>query len=671
MALKASYEFLFFGRDDNSFLENYYYDLFQDYGEKSGQIFVNLEVQNNPVDAEEIGKVIFQTMQKVFFENVERDPYERFEATLKEVNKVLAEFKAQKFSGYIGNLNVVIAAIVGNVLYLTQSGESEAYLIRKRYLSILSEGLNEDAGKSDDVFLSIASGSIEEGDFILFSSTRLLRYIGKNDLTKAVNRRSVTKSLESFRDMVSTEILGRVGLTGILFETATQDDIAQISADADSSTESILEAVKDEKISYSSSLVGKFVTSLKKYKKSKPMEVFRGKKTSYSSTVVNWLRNFWDSLFDKGFGKNKVLVLLVLVVVVLTFGIWIAKSNSAEKAEIEKLDKILQSVQDKVAQAETQSTYNKDAAKTILDKAYSDAMTVLNSGYYREKAKLYLMQIENTRDILDNVKRITNPKVLADLTTKRSDVNALGLVELGSRIFAYEYNALYEIILDQIQDPVTIDDKEVVVAATPFTERGSVVFMTKTGKLIEYKDGAVSFMDTDEGAFRKGIALKDWSNKIYILDNVGKQVWKYAYKATREKFDVAEAYFIAGNTTDISKAVDFAIDSNLYLLMDNGDIFKFYGGKKIDFYVMDAPLNKPKNPTKIYTNDKLDYVYVLDSRSGRILVYVKDLRSGNLKYQTQYLIDGAGEIRDMYINSEEKKMYLLTPTKLLEVPITE
>lgn len=671
MALKASYEFLFFGKDDNSFLENYYYDLFQDYGEKSGQMFINLEVQNNPVDAEEIGNVIFETMQKVFFEDIEKDSYERFEIALKAVNKVLSEFKAQKFSGYIGNINVVIAVIVGNVLYLTQSGDAEAYLIRKRYLSIISEGLNDEAEKSEDVFLSIASGTIEEGDFILFSSTRLLRYISKNDLTKAVNRRSVTKSLEAFKDAVSTEILGRVGLTGILFETATQGEIDQISAETDNATESLLESNRGETMAYRDSIVGKFFTSLRRYKKGKSMEVFRGRKTGFKSTFANWFKSFWDGLFEKGFGKNKVLALLVLVILVLTFGIWIAKSNSAERAEIEKLDKVLQNVQSEIAEAETKSSYNKDAAKTILDKAYTDAMTVLNSGYYREKAKLYLMQIENTRDVLDNVKRVVSPKLVADLSKKRSDVNALGLVEVSGKTYVYEYNALYEIVLDQVQDPMTIDDKEVVVAATSFSDRGSIVFMTKSGKLIEYRSGTVSYMDTDEGAFRKGIALKDWSNRIYILDALEKQIWKYAYKGTREKFDVSEAYFAADNKVDVSKTVDFAIDSNLYLLQENGDIFKFYGGKKAEFTVMDTPLNKPKDPSKIYTNDKLDYVYVLDSKSARILVYVKDLKTGNLKYQTQYLIEGVGEIRDLYVSAEDQKMYVLTSTKLFEVPLSE
>jgi hypothetical protein len=150
---------------------------------------------------------MFETMEKVFFENLDKDPYERFEVSLREVNNILAEFKSQKSSGYIGNLNIIIGAIVDNQLFLTQTGEAEAYLIRKKYVSVVSEGLSEDAPSDGDVFASIASGDIEPGDFILFSSTRLVRYITKTDLAQVIKKTGVLDSLNEIRDIISAEIL--------------------------------------------------------------------------------------------------------------------------------------------------------------------------------------------------------------------------------------------------------------------------------------------------------------------------------------------------------------------------------------------------------------------------------------------------------------------------------
>ena len=661
MSFKASYEFLFVGRDENSFLENYSYDLFQEHGDKSGQIFINLEVQNNHVDAEEIGSVIYETMQKFFFEDVAVDAYTRFEAALKSINNVLKEFKSQKTSGYIGNLNIIIAAIVGDDLFLTQCGDAEAYLIRKRYVSIVSEGLDDNSDQEGDIFSSIASGTIEAGDFVLFSSTRLLRYISKTDLAQAVTKKSISESLSDVQDTISTEILGRVGLTGILFAKADPSDIASIEEGVDRATKSILEGDPVSVSARKETLTGKFLSV---FKRSRRSEVYyNGRENS----VLKFFANLWNGLFSKGFGKDKILALLILLIVVLTVGIVFANSQSSKKEEIERLDGILLGVHEKIAEAETKGAYDKDVAKEILDKAYLDAKSVFDSEFYREKASMYLIQIEETRDKLDNVKRIENPKLLADLSAKRSDVNALGFALVNDRAFVYEYNALYELVLDQVSDPLTVDEDEQVIAATGFDDRGSVVFLTNSGKLIEYKDGTMDFMDTDDVAFHRGTRLTAWSNKIYLLDTVNSQIWRYTYKGARGKFGVAEPYIT--DETDVTSAEDFAIDSNVYVLLNSGDINKFYAGAKTEFYINNAPFNPFKDPQVIYTDEKLGEIYVLDSKEARVLVFLKDSQTGNVTYHQQYLFDGIGEIRDLYVDPDTKKLYVLTESKVFEIDI--
>ncbi|MFC1616075.1 hypothetical protein ACFL21_02955 [Patescibacteria group bacterium] len=666
MGLQANFEFLFVGRDDNSFLENYSYDLFQDHGEKSGQIFVNLEIQNNPVDAEEIGSAIFETIQKTFFEDVNRDPYERFEMSLKAVNEILNEFKKQKVSGYLGNLNVVIATIVNGTLYLTQSGDAEAYLIRKRFISVISEGLNEGMENEDDIFVNIASGSVEPGDFVLFSSTRLLRYIGKTDLSRAINVKSVSETLSEINDVISTEILGRLGLTGILFEQVHKSEEDAMSAGENRITETIMEASDDQVYAEQDSISGKFVSDLDSGERVAP------KKTggsSFFSDLMNKLKYFFRKISGPGKGKSKLLLALVIVILILIVVIFVAKSKSNEKQEIQRLEKVLENVQAKIAEAETKGVYDKPAAKETLDKAYTDAMEVLNSGLYRDKAHIYLNQIEVTRDKIDNVQRIASPDLLVDLSTKREDINAIGFVAVDNRFFVYEYNALYELILDQVQDPLTIDDEESVISATGFDDRDSLVFLTKSGKLIEYNGGTMSFMDTEDGSFHKAVAIDDWSNRIYLLDPEGNQVWRYSYKATRGSFGIGEDY-VSSEDIDFSNGTDMAIDSNIFILKDDGDITKLYGGEKTEFYINNPPFDTFTNASDIFTSDKVDKIFVTDPTNDRVFVYVKDTSSGNVDYETQYLFEGLdGEIRDIYVDPDSQLLYILTGSKVYKLSI--
>jgi hypothetical protein len=674
MALETNYEVLFIGRDDNSFLENYTFDLLQDHGDKSGRIFINLEIQNNQVNAEEIGKLIYETLQRHFFEDMSAEPYERFERALKYVNEVLELAKKEKFSGYIGNLNAIVAAVVGDVLYLTQAGDAEAYLIRKKYLSVVSEGLGDE--ESGDVFSSIASGQVEKDDFVLFSTTRLLRYVSQTDLAKSVQQKDALESLNEVKDLVSTEVLGRIGLSGVKVGEEVIVEVEDIGKKIDEETKDVLESEGEGEVRKTEHKKGGFMDKVQGLlKKIKPAHHKREhkhtekkhirKKGGILHKIGDWFKEHFSGLFNKGFGKDKVLVVLIGVIIILAVGIWIAKDNQIAKAEMERLDGILNNVAENVIEAETKGSYDKEQAQVILDKAYENSMEVLNSGYYRDKAKIYLVKIEEIRDKLDNVERLEMPSVYIDLTEKRSDINALGFVEVNDRVFVFEYNGLYEIVLDQVQDPLTIDDEETVIAATGFDDRGSIVFMTKTGKLIEYREGTVSFMDTDDGAFHKGVDLQDWGNRIYVLDPSGNQVWKYTYKGTRDKFGEAEAYL--SGEEDLGKAQSFAIDGSLYVLLSSGEIVKYYAGEKVDFYINNAPFNIFKSPTKVYTSDRLDEVYVLDSKEARVLVFTKDSTTGNLDYKSQYLIDGVGELRDLYVDVDSQKMYLLTAGKVLEV----
>ncbi|MGL5830915.1 MAG: hypothetical protein ACRCZE_02080, partial [Candidatus Altimarinota bacterium] len=206
--LLTQYDFLFAGSNEGGFVENYAYDLGEG-NEHGGKIFINIDIQQNKVDADKVAEVIFDSMRRGFFTNLDSDPYERFEDALKEVNRALNAFRQDRDDDFLGKLNVIIAAMVGEQVFLTQVGEAEAYLIRKRFATIISDDLDESSDK--EVFTNIASGELEAGDFVLLASTRLLRYISKTDLAKTVHG-NLLKSVENIKDFLKGEVLNKIGM---------------------------------------------------------------------------------------------------------------------------------------------------------------------------------------------------------------------------------------------------------------------------------------------------------------------------------------------------------------------------------------------------------------------------------------------------------------------------
>ena len=661
MSLRTQYEFLFVGRDEGSFVENYAYDLGEG-GENSGKIFINLEIQNNPADAETLGEVVFDTVRKVFYADPEKDPYVRFEDSIKAVNKALAQMKEEKSTKYLGNMNVLIAAIAGNNLYITQTGDAEAYLIRKRLCSTISEGLDEEG--STDVFSNIASGTIEPNDFILLNSTRLLRYVSKTDLAKICSGRSLVSSLTELKDFLSGEVLAKVGLIGIF----SGEKAVPFSTEEKGQIVAHLE--KEEVVSYKSDSAkggaagANSIKALKGAvsKLSSAVDDLRKRVSAPARTVQESARR--GSQGEKsgaGWSRDKIIVTAIVAVLLLTGGAWWLKNRAAEQVTIDNYAKTLTQVTETIASAETTGQYNKDQAGQMLTQAEKDALVVLNSGYYRSKSNELLQSIQDSRDKLDGVVRPA-VTVLADLSQKRQNVSALGLLAMSGNLYAYEYNALYPVVLDKVQDPLSIDENETVVAATTYEDTGSLMFYTKSGKVIEYLDGRMSFVDTADGNFKKATALQGYSNKLYLLDPESNQVWRYTRR--RDKFDAAEAWNV---NADLKNGISLAIDGNIYVLNKDGFITKLFSGNKQEFPIKKLPVKALTNPTKIFTELDMSQIYVLEPAAKRVLVYYKDDSTGGATYNNQFVFDDLTDLRDLYVDKDTNKMYLMDGSKIYTV----
>lgn len=644
MKLRNQFEFLFVGKEEGSFLENYAYDLGEG-EEAAGQLFVTIEIQNNPADAEVIAETIFDSARKIFFSDLEKDTYERFEDALKEVNTQINKFKEDTVSKFIGNLHVIIGVVAGSELHVSQTGDAEAYLVRKRYCSVISEGLSDPTSKMDETFSNIASGSLEPGDFVIFSTTRLLRYVSKSDFINMLRSSDLVESLSDLKDALTPEILSKIAVIGMVFH----EGLSELST---TEKKGVREYLEDEQ------------PTLVKRSKSRP------------NAAMGYFKNFWDKVMhyfnsllvgmtSKRMTKDKILALLIIVIVLLTLVIWFVKNSGANQREIERLDQILVQVQEEINTASMRGISNKEAAAEILAKAESEAVEVLNSGNHRSKANELLGKIQEEKSKLDNITYVTDPKMIADLSTKRDNVSALGLIPFGDHAFAYEYNALYEILLDQIENPLTIDDNETVIDGAYDDDNDALVFITKSGKVITYENGQFSFMDTEDGEFRKGLAVETYNGRIYILDNENKQIWKYTRR--RDQYSSAESYISEGDFG--ANFVDLAIDGYIYVLMDDGNIVQFDRGVPTNFEIAQAPLDPIENPTKIYTELDLNKIFILESSKSRVIVLDKDLSTGNASYSGQLVFDNIGDIRDIYYDKDSQRLYLLDSQRLFEVSI--
>lgn len=654
MELQTQYEFLFVGRDEGDFLENYAYDVNENL-QHGGQVFLCLDIQNNPGEAEAMGEAIFAELKRVFFEDLDVEPYVRFEQALKAVNMRLGDFRKGKLNTHIGRLHVVIAAIEHGVLYLSQCGDAEAYLVRKRFVSIVSEGLSDGLQQEGDLFTSVASGDLEPGDFVLFSTTRLLRYISKADVSRLVIPSDISRTLADIRDSLSTEILGKIALIGVRATLIT--DPATV-APADSGDTHLRVDRSSGQLKQLWSHAQKYGGAL--YGRVRSMELF-----SKTGGLGRWHSLVRERLHMPGMNKDKILALFLVVLVLLGVGTWFVRYRQLRSAEILGLDQTLNMARQQVSDAESQGQTDKRAAGVLLDDAEAKVRGVLTSAYERTKASEVLGQIQKARDLLDNLAHVPQPKVFADLSQQHID-GALGIVPGKDRFYVFDSSRVYEVILDKVQAPVAFESNDPVIAGTYFDERDVPIFFTKSGRMYELRDGALRQMSSQEGLFRKGVAITDWGSRVYVLDAESDQIWRYPYVKSKETFSPAEGYRTEGS---VAGGVSFTIDSNVYVLKRDGTIVRFYGGVSQKMTIEKAPFSSMSDPRRIYTDGEMNRLYVLDSGEKSVYVYFKDPQSQNLVYLQQIVLDGIGDPRDLYFDKSTSRLYVIDQSKVYEVPI--
>lgn len=586
------------------------------------QVWLSFEIVGDTKFARSTAQNIIETVEEVYFDNLELDAYERFENTLKEVNLIYKNIKDKRGAKAVGRISAIIAIFSGNELHLTQSNDAEAYLIRRNKLSTLSEGLTS---KSEDLFVNIASGELLPEDKIIFSTSRLLRLITQTQLAQICSE-GVTEALDSVRELVLADNELSIGVACIntkLPHRAT----GRIGKKTLPYVDLFLNKCKELFAS-----VGDFIA----------------KKTGNKKLAFN---------------KNTILATILVIALLLIISISFLIGGQRNEALREEYRLRIEAMNQDIHTANTKGYANdKETANAILDKVEREARDILVSDYFRSEAMVLMDKIKESRDSINNIKRISDTKPYVDLSQKNPNVKALGLVNLDGNFFAYEYNLLYEVILDQVLEPKTIDGTEVVINGTAMDDYEVLVFLTQSGRIIEYDKGQFQFFNTEDESWKPAIDIAAYGRYIYLLSPSNNQIYKYS--RLRSNYSGASEYNL---DADLNGAISMAIDGNVYVLKKGGEIIKLFKSNVQPFKIEDMAVDI-SDATQIFTSPELDGLYILDPVNKKVIITEKEVGAG-ARYQSQISFENLDEIKSIYVEKSENKLYLLTSTGIYEVAI--
>jgi hypothetical protein len=244
-----------------------------------------------------------------------------------------------------------------------------------------------------------------------------------------------------------------------------------------------------------------------------------------------------------------------------------------------------------------------------------------------------------------------------------------------------ERGRIYQYIVNDVSgesEPAAADGVLLKTGDTVGDEPVGTIKLAATGT--RGQDKAVIIAVTDDALLTYDLEAKQWTSQrvsdaatwgelraiagfggnVYLLDSRNSQIHKYTPTETGYT-EQAVPYFPETSQPRLSRAVDMAIDGDVWILNDNGTVQRFRGGAPVDFSLesLTTPL---KDPVAIYTRAEVDSLYVADAGNQRIVEFDK-----NGKFVRQFKpYSEKGEVfrelQDFTVNETKRKMYFTNTT---------
>lgn len=581
------------------------------------------------------------------------DHYDCFEDALKSANQAA---KKNQITGK-NPPEIVVAYFDFHQLYLSQSGSSEAYLIRDSGVSQITEI----ADQSEDLFLNILSGQVMVNDVILLSSNRILRTLTANELTDTLGKQNFRQASHQFKQELSQkseeDLLVTIIGIGKKEETPAAGFLNRIVSPTEKATASLKETVSGEAQLIDKDLPEEIPETSNRLKKSNTKFSQHAAKTGASLKKITQFRP-----------QKNLVILAGSILILLTIGLGIKSIGSWESEEEIKLREELNIAREALQQADTFIIQGeRESAKEYLNKADQAVQTVFksNSKLFRSDAQFILAAIKDKQLQVENAKQVT-PNLVADLSAKSDNLSARGLLELEGSFYIFDNKNVIKTVRNVVESPTELSSSGgSVLAGASRADQRTLVFLTDDPRLIEYRAGIITPMQTQDENWRKGIDIETYGRFIYILSPTENQIWKYERRSTN--YSGATAY----NTGNMEMAdiVSFTIDGSIYMISATGEISKLFRGETQDYEFRELPSIPFSGPNlKIYTNAELEYIYLLDPDNQRLLVFTKGERFATYRRQVMFQNETAQlqNVRDFYIDASGQRVTILTENKILE-----
>lgn len=186
---------------------------------------------------------------------------------------------------------------------------------------------------------------------------------------------------------------------------------------------------------------------------------------------------------------------------------------------------------------------------------------------------------------------------------------------------------------------------------------------TGTGKMLAFdlnsKTSSEMKMADPAENWENSSKIDSFVSNIYLLDKDKNNILKH----TKQDDEYSKGtIYVDAKKAALKDSVDFVVDGNIYILNSDGSVKKFSKGTlDPNFSIRNIPgSGKIEAPSKIFTGEENNYIYILDGKTNKIIRFDK-----NGEFISQYALDKI-TIDDFSANDKIKKAWVLSGGDIYE-----
>lgn len=380
-----------------------------------------------------------------------------------------------------------------------------------------------------------------------------------------------------------------------------------------------------------------------------------------------------------GIGKMPALskiLLFAFIVLFIVFAISVGWQGYKKTIIMnqEKYNQFVQDIYTKINTAEASLIYqDEEKARNLLIEAKEMLAKIPNKND-KEKEKYAELEIE-IEELMIEIRHIVNiedPEMIVNfesLSTQDYSPVINDLVASGNNIYVLnsENNTLYKI---------NANDKNYSIINTLSINIGNLKYgVNKDDGIFIYLDEKNQIAEIDVSSESPSFELVQdinystydirdigcYARRLYLLDAKNNQI--YRHEGSVDGFLSAKRDWLK-EPAELINTVSMAIDGDIYILNNDGQVWKYSLGEKDNNFqvtVVDPALS---SPTKIFTDSKTNFIYILEPSQKRIVMLNRDGR-----FVKQFYSNSFDDLKDFIIFENEKSIYVLNGLKVYKIKL--